>query len=290
MPAFSGMDPVLVDLLARLLDKANRGELVCRSWSHSVDVHGPDQISLDLLDIGPPHTATPTPVIQFRGASPASGSLARALAHVVLGPGMQINTGTKIEELGVTDEVIVGYRDFMLEGSIEDVFLVSRNGTEWPKFKPLTATCIVEGDNAASALRTHDAPELSCNCGIYAFDNPKHEDMDFTLDVWGEIYMWGETYICESGYRSEFAYPKTIFIRSYGTKTTDRIADALREQYGVPVYVMATRDGLTEGDVLEQMILGGKWCTCPAGSYDPGNVHEPYCPLGGDTHNDDSTT
>lgn len=284
-----------VAILTDLLNRAQAGDLHIRHYGQRSQMGQDSEIEIVLIDVS--STSSPAAV---RISGMAQVLAQQLLTHTPITPPYTFDfpVGKPIEELGVTTEPIVGYRDFLLDGSLDEVCLLSRNQTEWPKFKPLIATCVTEDDNVAKALRSHDAPEISCSCGIYSFDTPKHEDMDFACDVWGEIYGWGETYICDSGYRTEFAYPKSIFIRSYGTKTADRIADAIREQYGVPVYIVATRDGLTEGDVLEQMIHGDKDyyvkldCKCPAGSYDPGNVHEPYCPLyeGGDTNISDSTT
>lgn len=244
------MDAVTV--LTELLKRAQAGNVQLVAFNHTTSVASPDEIDLQFTDLTRLKRIHRTPVV---------------FGHRFMPSGF-LMPGKPIEELGVTTEPITGYRDFQIEGSLDDLCLLSRNGTEWPKYKPLIATCVRQDPSVASALRTHDSPNLSCGCGIYSFDNPKHEDMDFDCDVWGEIYGWGETYICDSGYRTEFAYPKSIFIRSYGTKIADRVADAIREQYGVPVYIVPTRDGLTEGDVLEQMIQG----------------------IGGDTHNDDSTT
>lgn len=265
MAAFAspGFDPVKVlqDLLARV----QAGDLDIVSFDHLVQVGQPDMFQIEFIDLS---ALNRTARLHVGGHANLVSSSSNALRQAM---GLMIDvlpSGKPIEELGVTTEPITGYRDFQIEGSLDDLCLLSRNGTEWPKYKPLIATCVRQDPSVASALRTHDSPNLSCGCGIYSFDNPKHEDMDFDCDVWGEIYGWGETYICDSGYRTEFAYPKSIFIRSYGTKIADRVADAIREQYGVPVYIVPTRDGLTEGDVLEQMIQG----------------------IGGDTHNDDSTT
>ena len=269
MAAFAspGFDPVKV--LQDLLARAQAGDLDIVSFNHVVQAGQPDMLQIDFIDLSAlkrkARHQQQQHIVNLVGSSvSASAALRQAMGLMI----DVLPSGKPIEELGVTTEPVVGYRDFLIDGSFDDICLLSRNQTEWPKFKPLVATCVTEDSGVGSALKHHDAPELSCSCGIYAFDTPKHEDMDFECDVWGEIYGWGETYICDSGYRTEFAYPKSIFIRSYGTKIADRVADAVREQYGVPVYIVPTRDGLTEGDVLEQMIQG----------------------IGGDTHNDDSTT
>lgn len=257
---YAGLDPVKV--LQDLLARAQAGDLDIVSFNHVVQVGQPDMLQIEFIDLS---ALKKQHIVNLVGSSVSASAALRQAMGLMLDV---LPSGKPIEELGVTTEPITGYRDFQIEGSLDDLYLLSRNGTEWPKYKPLIATCVQQDASVALALRTHDSPNPGCGCGIYSFDNPKHEDMDFDCDVWGEIYGWGETYICDSGYRTEFAYPKSIFIRSYGTKIADRIADAIREQYGVPVYIVPTRDGLTEGDVLEQMIQG----------------------IGGDTNNDDSTT
>ena len=66
--------------------------------------------------------------------------------------------------------------------------------------------------------------------------------------------MWGKVYICESGYRAEYAYPKTIFIRDFGTKVIRRLRDELEERYGVPVFLVIEREGKFAEDIIADQL------------------------------------
>lgn len=158
----------------------------------------------------------------------------------------------EIEDLGTGIEPIVGYRDFDLRDD-DDIYrpeLMSRNGAPWPAREPLFALCRM--NDALQA--THDAPEIGCDCGIYAFDSPVHPDLDSRHLVWGEINMWGRVLICNTGYRAEYAYPKTLFVRDTGTKAIRIFRDNLELQYGVPVFLLKEREGLTMGQLMDAAI------------------------------------
>ena len=107
-----------------------------------------------------------------------------------------------------SEEPIVGYRDFKLTQGGMGYFLQSRNGAVWPHRKKMTALC------GGNPFASHEVPEPSCACGIYAYAKP--DDSALQRDnsfLWGEIAMWGEVLVCESGYRAEFAYPTALFMR-----------------------------------------------------------------------------
>jgi hypothetical protein len=173
-----------------------------------------------------------------------STSLARARATLNL----HMPGDDNLEDLGTSITPIVGYRDFGIKhGGV----LVSRNGVVWPYGRPLVATC-----HPRSQPKKHIAPKIGCSCGIYAFDSPDHHDLEMASEVWGEVYLWGDVLICESGYRAQFAYPKTLFIRS--NDYLSDVAKELENLYRVPVIKVNERTGQTAGDILMQLITAGK--------------------------------
>lgn len=155
----------------------------------------------------------------------------------------------RVRNLGVKDEVIVAYRDFDIGyDSWDNVWLKSRNGAIWPGYAPMVATC------GTDLLKLkHDAPKKECECGIYAFDDPKHKNLQAQAIAWGEVALYGEVFICETGYRAEYAYPKTIFLRDNGTKIQKMMAGALEENYGVPVHISSDRTKTT-GVLLDEWL------------------------------------
>lgn len=106
-----------------------------------------------------------------------------------------------------------------------------------------------------------EVPMEGCSCGIHAMDSPLFlaktgyvsmigpGKSDF---LWGEIAMWGKIINGTTGIKSQFAYPKELFIRpdvsiSYKNDLSEEIVlgyedlkDILAVQYGVPVEVVRT--------------------------------------------------
>ena len=217
---------------------------------------GPKEITLEFIcipDLKPMVNATVN-------ATKAMQQLGRMMGQV----GISINDiplpHEKLKDLGVSIEPIVAYRDFYAdydEGG--DVILCSRNGMKWTPRKKLRAVC---KKNGRDPFASHDAPNVGCSCGVYAFDSPDHEDMKDGAYIWGEVYLWGEVLICESGYRAEFAYPKTIFVRTNGTKTIRWLSEELEAVYGVPTFLVATKDGQTLSHIIDtavaQLAKGGE--------------------------------
>jgi hypothetical protein len=155
------------------------------------------------------------------------------------------------QELGVSEELLVGYRDFQ----VKDGVLTSRNGHEWPAREKHVATCTILGE--------HHAPVRDCACGIYSFTRPDHKDLRKSdlADVYGEIYVWGDTYICETGYRSQYAYPKSLFVKDDGTRKKAFLTRWLEDEYGVPVFPVSTRSYQTSEEymgTLAQAMLEAK--------------------------------
>jgi len=63
----------------------------------------------------------------------------------------------------------------------------------------------------------HLAPHASCNCGYWSFKSldlltealPSYVD---SVDVIGSVEIWGRVIECENGFRSEYAYPKELWM------------------------------------------------------------------------------
>ena len=79
----------------------------------------------------------------------------------------------------------------------------------------------------------HEAPKFNCNCGFWSF-----KTLDLLLEarkgapgpdrVVGPVEIWGRVIECENGFRSEFAYPKELWLLKDGLESLSWI-------YGVPV-------------------------------------------------------
>lgn len=108
---------------------------------------------------------------------------------------------------------VIGHRVWRCDGG-----LVSINGERWYPTRPLTARCnaglgISPVRRAAAVAVPHQAPQMSCTCGIYA---TKSRDqlpwIGFGLygSLCGEVYLWGTVVEHELGWRAQFAYPKSL--------------------------------------------------------------------------------
>ena len=80
---------------------------------------------------------------------------------------------------------------------------------------------------------SHDAPQMNCACGFWSFKTQELmiEAMSNYLtevDVIGTVEIWGRVIECENGYRSEYAYPKELWLLKEGQ-------ESLSWTYGVPV-------------------------------------------------------
>ncbi len=104
--------------------------------------------------------------------------------------------------------------------------LASWNATRWSPQTPLRALCREICLEPVLNHRTpHETPHEGCTCGIYARKAPPTN-----ATCWGEVYLWGKVIECESGYRAEFAYPKSLTVVG-----TAELAKALAIAYGVEV-------------------------------------------------------
>ena len=115
--------------------------------------------------------------------------------------------------------------------------------TVWPTETELPARC--ERLRLFRRRRhRHDAPQLSCECGIYAAATLTQlrmylaEGLHGLSRVLGQVALWGTVVECERGFRASHAYPTRLFVPDdagapWRTGATE-IALALCA-YGVPV-------------------------------------------------------
>lgn len=128
---------------------------------------------------------------------------------------------------------IIGYRVWQWDAA----GLTSLNGERWTPDKPLAAVCRV-----SDALCPHHAPQMNCACGIYAAKSL--EDLRRTGNscrgICGEVLLWGTVVEHQSGWRAEFAYPKTLCLlpemMPINVNILEHGLNALRA-YGVDVYI-----------------------------------------------------
>ena len=100
--------------------------------------------------------------------------------------------------------------------------------SEWMPKRAYRAVC-----HAKIFGPRHPAPHKKCNCGYWSFKSlDVMQDMlrDYSLhvDVIGQVEIWGRVVECEHGFRSEFAYPKELWLLKDGY-------ESLSWDYGVPV-------------------------------------------------------
>ena len=79
----------------------------------------------------------------------------------------------------------------------------------------------------------HEAPARGCNCGYWSFrslDLLKKALGPYSgsIQVLGTVEIWGKVVECENGYRSEYAYPKELWLLGDDM-------EHLSWTYGVPV-------------------------------------------------------
>lgn len=94
----------------------------------------------------------------------------------------------------------------------------------WRPHVATHATCYYEG---------HESPHFICSCGYWSFkssDLMKKAVCEYrdSIAVVGSVELWGRVIECENGYRSEYAYPKELWLLKPGL-------EYLSWTYGVPV-------------------------------------------------------
>lgn len=98
------------------------------------------------------------------------------------------------------------------------------NDATWPFCAPFAAEC--------GCGRDHRPPAVYGSCGVYALDAKIDPAECGSHDVIVELYGWGRYVRSDLGWRSEFAYPRAIYLR----KTQAPLVKPL-SRYRVPIFV-----------------------------------------------------
>jgi hypothetical protein len=123
----------------------------------------------------------------------------------------------------------------------------------WSPGKPLVAACFHRQGSHMRPWRkthpTHAAPDASCQCGIYAIDDPcklnSYLDSSYFARralhrVVGRVSLWGTVIECERGWRATYAYPAHLYVpvADPAGAAAEYIAEAL-SGYGVPIEIVS---------------------------------------------------
>ena len=105
--------------------------------------------------------------------------------------------------------------------------ITSLNGSLWTPKEAFEAVCPHTEDlrsmQAAATTeagqkfwqdKSHQVPDPSCTCGMYAGINMQHLiDINYIQrGIHGEVYLWGRLYRHTLGWRAQFAYPKFFVV------------------------------------------------------------------------------
>jgi hypothetical protein len=129
---------------------------------------------------------------------------------------------------------------------VEAFWLRSGNGEPWIPGRALQARCRSGAPYGKAPVR-HDesSPTTGCRCGIYATEtrDPLLKFLRLVrrsgLHVFGEVNLWGRVVIHQSGYRSQFAYPRRLWLLNRVGCPEELVKSVLErlETYRVPVAV-----------------------------------------------------
>lgn len=116
-------------------------------------------------------------------------------------------------------EALVGWKGW----SINNDKLLSAYSSMWLPEKPFEAKC-GNGGNCKS-------PNVACTCGAYAADKREtaHAGKGKVL---GQVYGWGRYVRADSGWRAQFAYPKSFFLMEDQVEWIE-----ILKPYRVPIYI-----------------------------------------------------
>jgi len=118
---------------------------------------------------------------------------------------------------------LIGWRGWDVN---DDCGLVSLGSTNlWEPKRITRARC--------NRHYSHAAPHRDCACGFWSFKDQRQmtnvlRDYVGDVKVIGTVEIWGRVIECKNGYRSEYAYPKELWLLGDGL-------ESLSWTYGVPV-------------------------------------------------------
>jgi len=105
--------------------------------------------------------------------------------------------------------------------------LVNLNNHDlWLPRERMEARCIREEHPEGKEI-----PSIECTCGIYALQTKEEVQKQFPALVYGEVYLWGRIVEFTKGYKAQFAYPKSLYLR---TKQQEEILPLVESAYGIP--------------------------------------------------------
>jgi hypothetical protein len=120
-------------------------------------------------------------------------------------------------------EALVGWRIWKLTGNL----LTSWNSnTVWNPDWPLQAEGRCRYEHSLP-------PHEHCTCGIYAADSVDDTpDDDDVVIILGQVYGWGRYVRGDSGWRAQFAYPKSFHLNANQAEAVDPL-----RKYHVPIFI-----------------------------------------------------
>lgn len=243
------LDALTAEVLKGLQDGTYAVQRITRQQGLGATTLNIEVVDLSTLNVGPPAATTSS----IRQTQPIGSTVWQAggVTGAVAPSGPTGPTGVQPASsiphtLGI--DPVIGYRDFMVADSVTGFVLMSRNKTLWRQRQKAQAFC------NGNIYAPHDPPKENCECGIYAFSTPTDIALKSTDVAWAEVALWGDVLICERGYRAQYAYPLSIFLKDTKTEGIKLVRDELEQGYGVPVFLVEERDGKTAADVMGEMI------------------------------------
>ena len=138
--------------------------------------------------------------------------------------------------------------------------VTSLNGALWTPKVAFEATCHYAADlrsMRAAAIgsvaaefwksKSHQVPDPSCTCGMYAGINMKHLlDIGYIRrGIHGEVSLWGRLYRHTLGWRAQYAYPKYFVVPTNMIPFRfDEAQERLKAlvEFGVDIYLQPDRE------------------------------------------------
>lgn len=129
-------------------------------------------------------------------------------------------------------EPVVGFRDWR----VEDGQLASRHLPMLWTEQTMRAECFPIGGYAfASELdpETHEAPGVSCSCGIYAWHRPQGEfSIVDVRGVTGIVTLWGTLQAYAEGMRAEYARVEALAVYDRWTAAKKSLVGGIASALG----------------------------------------------------------